>query len=315
MNASELLVKHAPHAPATLRARVYELAPPRRTRVWRIGLVVAPVALAGIAAAIVVGVRSGGTTPEAQHRTALQPTVTTVAFGAATAAPSDKAFVPSVAGARLQRTDVTLSVRVGDAQSATSKATRIATSLGGYAQSVEYDSARKQSQLVLRVPADRAKDATARLAALGTLVSQQLSVEDLQQELKAETARIAQLERTVVALQKAVADPSLPDAQKVLLRIRLAEARRSLALTRRARGGTISAGSLARISLTLTTKRSPGAALPHPRGHIGRMIHSALGFLALEATAVLYVLIAVGPFALLGAAGLLLARARRSRMI
>jgi hypothetical protein len=215
----------------------------------------------------------------------------------------------------LQRTAVTLSVRVADAQTATTKAVRIATSLGGYAQTVQYDSSRHSADLILRVPVANARTAAARLSALGTLMSQQLSVSDLEQQLRTQTAQIAQLHRTIAALTKAVNDPSLPDAQKVLLRIRLAEAKRSLSQRLHARGGTIAAGTNARIALTLTTAKAGGATLPHPRGRLSRMLHSALGFLAFEGMIALYAVIAVGPFVLVAIGALLLARVRRRRLL
>lgn len=326
---NELLIAHAPVAPERLRARVLDLAPAPRSRARRISLVAIPVAAAlAVGAALVHGIVGSGSKPQplatevhgAERQ--LAPSWGSAGSGVA-GGPSDtltnvtagKAFVPSAAGSRLQRTAVTLSVRVRDAQSATTKAVGIATSLGGYAQSVQYDSAQKTSFLILRVPVDQAKFATARLSELGTLVSQQLSVEDLQHTLQTQNAQIAQLRRTIAALQKAIADPSFPDAQRVLLRIRLAEAKRSLAQRVHARGGTIASGANARISLTLTTKKTSGAVVPHPRGRLGRMLHSALGFLALEGMAALYALIAAGPFLVLAWATLLLSRARRRRAI
>ncbi len=51
----------------------------------------------------------------------------------------------------------------------------------------------------------------------------------------------------------------------------------------------------------------------HHRGRLGRMLHSALGFLGLEATIVLYGLIVVGPLALVAGLAWGLTRARRRR--
>src|SRR2546426_508825 len=124
---------------------------------------------------------------------------------------------------------------------ATTRATRIVTSLGGYAQSVEYRTPQNgsgASYLELRVPTQNVKIAIARLAGLGTLVSQELSVTDLQQRFQTQSAQIAQLRRRVAALRAALLDPSLPEAQKVLLQIRLAESKRALAQRLHARKGT-----------------------------------------------------------------------------
>jgi len=130
--------------------------------------------------------------------------------------------LPSVAGAptRLQHTDASLEVRVKNTSAATTRATRIATSLGGYAQSVNYNSAPGgggTASIVLRVPAQNVKAALARLEGLGTLVSQNLSVTDLEHDLQLESAQIAQLRHTIAALRTALHDRSLPDAQRVAL--------------------------------------------------------------------------------------------------
>lgn len=321
----------APHAPERLRARVLALEPaPRRARTRALVVVLAAVALA-VGAAVVEGfVRSGGGTPAPTVRgavpareKALVP-VTHAAGGSggaptSTTAASARAAVPPLAGSsRLQKTDAWLQVRVADVHAlsrATTRATQVATSLGGYAQSVVYSTPQGgggSASLALRVPTAEAKTAIARLGALGTLLGQQISVEDLQHELADESAQIAQLRRTIAALEKALADPTLPDAQKVLLRIRLAEARRSLSQRLNARGGTISAATSARISLELTTRASV-APIVHRPGRLGRMLHSAVGFLGLEGTIALYALIVAGPILLVAIVAWRLARLRRRR--
>ena len=211
---------------------------------------------------------------------------------------------PTGSTTRLQHTAASLEVRVADTDKlsqATTAATRIATSLGGYAQSVVYRTPQAgggTAFLELRIPAANVKQALARLAALGTLVSQQVSVQDLQHAFAVQSAQIAQLRRSIAALQQALQNPSLPDAQKVLLQIRLAEQKRALAQRLHARTGTVAAGTTSRVSLVLSTKQSVVPVAAH-RGRIGRMVHSAVGFLALEATVALYALIVVSPFLLL----------------
>jgi hypothetical protein len=189
----------------------------------------------------------------------------------------------------------------------TTRATRVATSLGGYAQSVHYAS-RGTSILDLRIPAQNVQSAVARLSALGTLVSQKISITDLQQRLKTQSDEIAQLRRRIAALQTALKDPSLADAQRVLLQIRLAESKRALSQRLHARQGTVTAGTMAHVSLQIGTKMS--IVVPHKRGRIGRMLHSAVGFLALEGMIVLFALIVASPIAFV--AGLIWFWRRRS---
>jgi hypothetical protein len=332
-------------APEELRARVLSATPARRRLAarrpsLRLALVALPAALAvAVVAALVHGFAgSGGGVSEQGASTgsgsALRenpPVARSLekhsAGGWTSAAP-----VPAAAGARpraatapslggrgrLQHTDASLVVRVPDVDRlsvTTTAATRVAASLGGYAQSVVYRTpvgGGGESFLELRVPAQNVQRALARLAGLGTLVSQQVSVEDLQHALAAESAQIGQLRRTVAALQRALRDPALPDAQRVLLRIRLAESKRTLSQQLDARNGTVAAGTTARVSLVLETKESV-VPVPHRRGRLGRMLHSAAGFLGLEATIVLFALIVAGPLALAAALAWGLARARRRR--
>jgi hypothetical protein len=216
-----------------------------------------------------------------------------------------KAAAPATSGARLQHTDASIQIRVADTDSlsaATTRATRIATSLGGYAQSVDYQTPRQGdglSTIELRVPSQNVKVALTRLAGLGTLVSQQLSVDDLEQRLQTQSEQITQLRRRVATLREALRDSSLPEGQRVLLQIRLAESKRALAQRINSRKGTISAGATARISLVIGTEKAI-APVPHPRGRVGRLLHSAVGFLALEGIIALYVLIVISPLALFG---------------
>jgi hypothetical protein len=308
------------HAPPALRARVLATGaaqrrlslPPRR-----LALVVVPAALAvALLAAVVHGiVGSSGSRPKplsivaepAAPKRELAPQVQ----GSA-AAPT------TVGGSRLRHTDASLELQVAGTDgvsAATTRATRIAASLGGYAQFVHFSSSRDgggQAQLDLRIPAQNVRKAVTQLEALGTVLSQSLSEQDLQRLFTAQTNRIAQLRRRIAALARAVSDPSLPEAQRVLLRLQLSEARRSLAQALNARKGTVTAAADARVSLLLTTKPK-AAAVPHHRGRLGRMIHSAAGFLALEGIVALAALVVLAPLLVLGALAWWAARLRRRR--
>lgn len=318
-----LLRAHAPHAPESLRERVFALEPkPRRLSLppRRLALVALPAALGvAVSVAVVHGIiGSSPPTPvaEQQHLAAgvtVQQADAPPAWRSASGsvgsahvralAPVTKSFAPTTGSStRLQHTDASIQLSVkntDDLAQATTRATRVATSLGGYAKSVNYRS-QGTSVLDLRIPTQKVKTALTRLAGLGTLVSQELSVTDLEQQLKTESDQIAQLHRRITALRTAVNDPSLPVGQKVLLRIRLAESQRALSQRLHAQKGTISAGTTSTVSLVIATKMGI-APVPHPRGRIGRMVHSAVGFLALEGIILLYALIVISPLAIVAA--------------
>lgn len=317
MSANEMTVEillraHAPAAPQTLRSRVLALEP-RRTPSRRLVLVVALALVAAIAAAVIDGVVSSGTPAPTKRAVALPAEAYANTPSVDAGKAQLHALVPSIgSAARLQQYEATLDVRVKDASTAATDATRIATSLGGYAQSVTYSSSTHSAALVLRVPVANVKPALARLELLGTVVSQNLSVTDLQHDLQTESAQIAQLRRTIAALETALKSPSLPEAQRVILQIRLANAKRALSQRLHARSGTIAAGTTARISLDLRTT-SAVVPVPHHRGRVDRMVHSAVGFLGLEGTIVLYALIVASPLALVAALLWSVREARRRR--
>ena len=313
MTVESVLRSHAPVAPPQLRTRVLALEP-RRAPSRRLVLVLAVALGIAVAAAVVHALVSSSP----KQQTALRHLAPKVfAQGPAASAGSGGAVrgaVPSMAArstacsARRRRS--TCASRTS--ASATTRATQIATSLGGYAQSVNYSSA-GTAFLELRVPAQNVKAALARLESLGTIVSQNLSVTDLEHDLQGESQQIAQLRRTIEALTTALRSTSLPDAQRVILQIRLANAKRALAQRVDARAGTIASGANATVSLTLSTKAAV-VPLPHHRGRLGRMVHSAFDFLGLEGAIVLYALIAISPFALLGGLLWSLREAHRRRV-
>jgi Domain of unknown function (DUF4349) len=323
MTVEALLRAHAPQAPEHVRERVFALVPKGRPRLSlpprRFALVALPAAL-GIAVSVavvhgIVGPSSSTPTVAAvQHgaSAATPPAWRNVGSGGSLNAATKRAEVPQVdspsftpsvgAPARLQHTAASIQLRVGsndELSQATTRATRIATSLGGYAKSVSYRS-QGTSVIDLRIPTQNVKTALARLAGLGTIVSQQLNVTDLQQQFEKQSADVAQLRRRIAALHAAIQDPALADAQKVLLRIRLAESQRALSQRLHAQKGTVAAGTTSSISLVIATKKAI-APVAHRRGRLGRMVHSAVGFLALEAIIALYALIVVSPIALVAA--------------
>jgi uncharacterized protein DUF4349 len=220
---------------------------------------------------------------------------------------------------RLVHADATLEVQVPNRSAlsqATNKASQIVGSLGGYAQSVQYQSSHHgygSAVLALRVPVQKAQVAIAKLGNLGKLLSQQVSTQDLQQQLTQQTNGIGSLRRAIAVYQQALQNPSLSASERVAIQIKLENARHAVTVLRKARGRTVASGATADISLTLATKSHAVVVTPHDRGRLGRMFHSAVGFLALEAMIVLYALVVLGPVLLLGGLGWWLLRERRRR--
>jgi uncharacterized protein DUF4349 len=345
---------NVPIAPDGLRRQVLA-GEPRRRRLpsRRLALVVVPVAVAlAVGAALVHGFVSSGP----RHGAAAEGYVVplkganreVIKHAAKRAAPVPKAgSAPTLASGgtvfqsqqlnhattatgrydavaipknRLVHADATLQVRVPSHSAltkATNQATQIVGSLGGYAQSVQYQSSRNgtgNAFLELRVPVGKAETALTRLGSLGTLVSQQVSTRDLQQQLTRQTDSIGQLRRAIAVYVQALQSGNLSATERVAIQIKLENARHSLKLLRKARTATVASGATANISLTLTTNKDAGIVPAHHRsGRFDRLLGSAAGFLALEGIIVLYALVVLSPFLLLGGLTWWILRERRRR--
>jgi uncharacterized protein DUF4349 len=328
---------------------------PRRRRLpsRRLVLVVVPVAVAlAVGAALVHGFVNSGSHNHAELRaaTAYQPALRggaqkrelvhgkaaakefpSVPSPATTVASGDSLVQgrPSVNGYysavtipknRLVHADATLQVRVPSHSAltkATNEATQIVGSLGGYAQSVQYQSSRNgtgNAFLELRVPVGKAETALAKLAALGTLVAQQVSTQDLQQQLSQQNDQIGTLRREIAVYVQALQNSSLSATERVALQIKLANARHSLKVLKRARTATVASGATANVSLTLTTNKDAGIVPTHHRsGRFDRLLGSAARFLALEGIIVLYAVVVLSPFLILGGLTWWILRERRRR--
>jgi Domain of unknown function (DUF4349) len=221
---------------------------------------------------------------------------------------------------RLVHADASLQVSVKSRAAlskATNQATQIVSSLGGYAQSVRYQSSHAgqgDAVLELRVPVGKAEVAIGRLAGLGTLLSQQVSTQDLQQQLTHQTNGIGSLKRAIAVYEQALKGGTLSAAERVQIQIKLSNARHAITELRRNRTATLQAGATSDISLLLTT-RQHAFLVTHHHGstRIGRLLGSAAHFLALEGIIVLYALIVVAPLLIIGALAWWLVRERRRR--
>src|SRR5919201_4053116 len=196
-----------PGAPAELRGRVLELAATADTpRPRRRGLQVAlGLSLAIVAAVAAISLTSGGSRPgqqklagEAASRAAPHRAVFAPATGAKPNALDSAVGLPVTPG-RLTEVHASLRLRVRNVDGlskATAQAMRITRRLGGFVQSVDYGTpsgGNGDAYLTVRIPVGNVQRAVARFAALGSILSQHLSIRDLQNQSNAEVLRILQL--------------------------------------------------------------------------------------------------------------------------
>jgi hypothetical protein len=200
---------------------------------------------------------------------------------------------------------------------ATNQATAIVTHLGGYAQNVRYAASNNGSgsaYLDLRVPLGKTETAITSLSGLGKLLSQQVSTQDLEKQFTAQTNEIGKLRREIAVYVNALNSGTLTGQQRVAVELKLSNARHQLMGTKKARAHTVASGSTASIQMSLSTRRHGAAVVrPHKRGHLGNLLHNAIGFLALEAIIVLYALLVALPLILLGALVWWFTRGRKQR--
>ena len=324
-----------PTAGEALRVQVLTLAsapaagtPPPRDRLrGRRRFLFAVPAAAGLA--VVSAVAIGVTRPEPSAREASAPPTaveaqsslgTPQAPGMTFAGPSADASaaraktVPGPASGRAQRysASLTLAVENTDALSeATQRALSIARDLGGYVVSVQYATGTEgAASLTLRVPSTRAADAVTRLSGLGTILAQNVQIDDLQESLDTLDGQVERLRAQIAALNVALerADTA---AERARLLERRAQAQAQLRELRASRAATAEAARNATIQLDLRTEEGSGVAAPGSR--LDRAVDKAVTILAWEAVVVLALAVALAPVALVALAVWGARRARRRR--
>jgi hypothetical protein len=289
------LQEAAPRAPERLRELVMRLPPPKP----RVSLEVRPALAAAVGVVLAVGVGAaiiGGfsSSPPSRETNAFSSSdraaraLKIPAPKASEAHSSPRGFAPTLpAKSRLQRQNVSMSLRVKDLSGATQSAVRTTHRLGGFVAGADYATGSKEgnSRLALRVPVGNLQKAIASFTNLGTILSQHISVADLQTGLDRLDARIASARR--------------------------AGDKRTVARLERRRDALVREGTYAKVSLQLTT-REPAAKHVAP-GRFDRFWDNTGNILGKELIAVLYVLVLAGPFVLIAALLLLGERTRRRR--
>ncbi len=273
------------------------------------------VAAAGITGALEDGPRAGQLDASRTEKTAAPPVdtdgsdlgsgaVTEDAIAQATLAPGTSAAgtAPTPATGRAERyaAQLTLEVADPDAVSAgTQRALRITRDLGGYIVSAQVSSGDTgYASLTLRVPHARAQEAITRLTQLGTILSQNVQVEDLQSSLDALTARITQLRSQLASINARLLTDDVDAVERATLQARRNAIREELTAATRGKVATTTEARSATLQLELRTPESSNV-VPIPSA-FDRAIDRALEILAWEGIAVLMATLVLGPIGLVG---------------
>jgi hypothetical protein len=201
---------------------------------------------------------------------------------------------------RAQRVSATLTVEVDDSDAvsrAAQEALDLTRSLGGYVVSSSVATGEEGSaSLTVRVPVARVQDAITGLSGLGRIVSQQVTIDDLQATLdeleKREASVRGQIARILARLKTEELDPQT----EAVLRARLQTLRAELRELRAGIDSTNAEARMSTIRLTVVTPGAFGAVAPPSR--IDRTIDEALNVLAWEGIVALGLVIVLAPFAL-----------------
>jgi hypothetical protein len=306
-----------PTAPPELREHVRAIAasearPPRRRVTWRLGVVVAFAAGLAIAAAVVATRGGGNETAQPTADQALNAEAAPPSLGAT--APQAKArdsvhgsAIPAPSTTRAQRYRASLELRVANADevaSASRQAQAIARSLGGYVASANVNARGKagSATLRLRVPRANVQDAVAQLSQLGTIVAEDVSVEDLQTQVNAGDRLVDRLQARLRSLRAQEQTPAVKE--------QIATVTKRIQQLQRTRAATLREAHYATVDLQLTTRKA-AAAPPKPHG-TGPLHGLGVAFTWLGIGAV-YALALGAPFVLLGVLLWLAARTMRRR--
>ena len=314
-----------PSAPLELRARVREIATPSarpkqtpwpswRFPLRRGALVAVPAAAAlAFASAGVLGLaRSDAPQPaqsvalDAQLAEKAQSEAARTAVEGSTfdqAAPTQGATAPAT-NDRAQRISATLTVEVADSNAvsrAAQNALDLTRSLGGYVVSSSVATGEAGSaSITVRVPVGKVQDAITGLSDLGRIVSQQVTIDDLQGTLDELERREAKVRSEIARIRARLASENLDSQTEAVLRSKLQTLRAELPELRVGISSTQAEARMSTIQLAVVTPGALGAVVPPSR--IDRAIDEALNVLAWEAVIALGLLIVFAPFALLALA-------------
>jgi Domain of unknown function (DUF4349) len=306
-----------PSAPLELRARVREIAAVEAARApwasWRFpvrrGMLVAVPAAAALAFAS-AGVLGLARSDAPSSTEALRQQESLAADSAAGKATGELA--PSAANDpqtqstigptldRAQRVSATLTVEVADADAvsrAAQDALDLTRSLGGYVVSSSVATGEEGSAtLTVRVPVGKVQDAITGLSDLGRIVSQQVTIDDLQATLDELEKREATVRSQIARIRARLRTETLDPQTEAVLRSRLQTLRTELTELRTGISSTEAEARMSTIQLAVVTPGAFGAVAPPSR--IDRTIDEALNVLAWEGVIALGMLIVFAPFAL-----------------
>jgi hypothetical protein len=304
-----------PSAPLELRARVREIAsekpaaagswPRWRFPVRRAAFVAVPAAAAlAFATAGVLGLARSDA-PSSVSLAQRDTIESAESAGKAQVAPAPAQGQTALSALdRAQRVSATLTVEVPDSEAvsrAAQDALDLTRSLGGHVVSSSVSTGDLGSAYItVRVPVGEVQDAITGLSGLGRIVSQQVTIEDLQETLDQLERSEAKVRSEIARIRARLESETLDPQTEAVLRSKLQTLRAELVGLRTNIASTEADARMSTIQLTVVTPGASGAVVPPSR--LDRAIDEALNVLAWEGVIALGALIVLAPFALLALA-------------
>jgi hypothetical protein len=225
------------------------------------------------------------------------------------------AAAPLPPSARLQNYSASMRIRLEDVDGlsgATVRAMRIARNLGGYIVSVQYGSGRREGEayLTVRVPVQRVQRALMRYSGLGTIVAQNVRIQDLQEGVDRLERRMDRIRNEIARIDAQLKNPNLTVGERQELEAKREGWVEQLRTLGRQRGATVRRAQFATFSINLTTAEPKKEEAP-PAGRFRRMLDDAGSVLVQEVAWTLFVLAVAAPFLVLLGLGFWGARAAR----
>ena len=220
---------------------------------------------------------------------------------------------PSPGAPPLQDYNASMRLRVQDAAAldhATKRAMRDTRALGGFVASIDFGTRPEEQGMQASSSAclwPKVQEAVARYTELGTIVSQQVKINDLQPQAD----RLAQ---SATELQRRIAELVAKSRRSGLTvdeRIQLENARRDLQSITGRRSRLVREASYATVTLELTTAKA--AEKQEDPGAFRTFWDDASKILGTELIWLLYALVVAGPFVLLAILAFFAERSRRRR--
>ena len=199
-----------------------------------------------------------------------------------------------------------------DEQHTRALADRLLESLGGHVVGSSVTTGEQASAtMTVRVPVAKVQQAIAGLSGLGSIVSQQVTIDDLQEDLDALERRQASVRNQIARITARLGTGELDAETRAVLETRRQRLQRELRELRRGIAGTSAEARMSTIELTVVTPDA-GAVAPTP-SRLDRTLDEALNVLVWEGVIVLALAIVLAPLALLGLAAWLGQRLYRRR--